>query len=265
MIEPNAAMIQDRWHRIQEGIAIPAIPEFPNIAFRKITRLDWLISKEIEKEKIFYLAEEGKKLKEQGKREYIDELDIPHILDDWAKDRGWDRTLIEEKYRLYRRRIVFHVPSELTRPSAKKFTDEELASLSPDMKQKYQEEEIERINKYLDWVEENTTDEEKQIRSQFFTLSEKQRELENYAIQPIARNYAQVARMIMCSVHAETEEPYFEALKDIKRSKSGEYRLAVDQAIEEWEAMDVSNESAEFLIMKWKQWEEGNEKDFLFL
>ena len=265
MIEPNAAMIEERWHRIQEGIAIPHIPEFPQIAFRKITRLDWLISKDIEKEEIINLTEQSKKLKEQGRTPFIDALDIPHILDDWAEQRGWNRTEIEEKYSLYRRRIVFHAPPELVRPSAKKFTDEELAELTPEMKEKYQKEEMERINNYLDWVEQNTTEEEKKIRSQFFTLLEKRRELENYSLQVLARNYAQVARMIMCSVHSETREPYFEALKGIKRGKTPEYRNAVDRAIEEWENMNVSNEAAEFMITKWRQWEEGNEKDFLFL
>lgn len=265
MIEPNVAMIQDRWHRIQEGIAVPIIPEFPNIAFRKLNRLDWLISKEIEKEKILYLTEENKKLKEEGRKEYIDELDIPLLLDEWAQERGWDRAQIEEKYRLYRRRIVFQVPPELTRPSTKKFTEEEIANLTDEMREKYQAEELERLNKYLDWIEEHTTEEEKQIRDQFFALVKKRQELESYALQVFARNYAQVARMIMCSVHADTKEPYFEALKNVKRNKSPEYRLAVDKAIEEWEEMETSNEAAELLIMKWKQWEEGNEKDFLFL
>jgi hypothetical protein len=56
---------------------------------------------------------------------------------------------------------------------------------------------------------------------------------------------------------------YFSPLKTVKMVNSPEYRELVCNAVDEWEACDISDRDLDLLYNKWKEWEDGRELDFL--
>jgi len=254
MIEPTQEQIENRWHQIVDGLGVPYIPELPNIAFRKVTKLDRAVCESIREEKIAELRAEGN---------YIDMFDIPGKMHDWAEERDLNIEKIEKDYREYLRRTITSCPSELTRPSTKQFSEEEVAGMSEEMKEKYQKEEMERITSYLNWVDANVTKPERKARDNLLLIRAKEKELEDWSYQPLASTYADCAKMILCSIYKSDEKPYFEALDNIEIKKNKETRIAINKAIEEWDQLNLTPLAEQTMVRKWKEWMEGRLMDFI--
>ena len=264
MLEPTPDQIETRWHRIVEGIAMPHIPELPHLGFMKVDRLRRSIAQMIYEEVLAELRAESKKDRGNDKPGMIDELDIPRLLNEWASERGQIIDVAELAYREYVKKITAKCPFDFTRASTKRFTDEELAAMDDETSLKYQVEEFDRTKKQLAWVDENTTPEEAAVRDFYYALMLKRKELEAYAMQPCARAYRDAALMAMTMFDYTTGAYLLPAMMDSKPSKDKAYRQLVRTAIEEWDAMDISSETASLVAAKWKQWEVGGDRDFLF-
>lgn len=270
-IQPTEEMIEKRWHEIKDGYAYPAIESFPNIRFGPITRLERAISDRLYEEKLGELRAEDKKMRAAGKPGLLDELDVGLQVREWARERGWNPATIDEKHRRYSRRIIAEAPFALTRTSVQMLTPDEVVNLSAESRLKYEAEEIERVQKYSEWVKEHTSDEERDIREKYYLLQLKNQELEKNCMQVLARVFSSICRMLMNAVDettiSETNKrglAYFSPLSTVQKIvNSPEYRELVCIAVDEWEASDNPDRDMDFLYNKWKEWEDGRELDFL--
>jgi hypothetical protein len=254
MIEPTQEQIETRWHQIVDGLGVPYIPELPDIAFRKVTKLDRAICEQIREEKIAELRAEGG---------YIDILDIPGKMQEWAEERNINLDKVTKDYREYLQRTIKSCPVDLTRPSTKQFSEEEIAGMSDEMKEKYRIEETERISQYLNWVDANITKGERKTRDSLLLIRAKEKELEDWSYQPLASTYSDCAKMILCSIYKSDEKPYFEALDNIELKKNKETRTAISKAIEEWDRLNLTPSAEQTMVRKWKEWVEGRLMDFI--
>lgn len=270
-VQPTTEMIQERWNQIKNGYAYPKINSFPNIRFGPISRLEKTIADRLYWEKLAELMVEDKELRKSGKPGLLDELDVGIMVREWAKERGWNPTQIDEKHRRYSRRIIGEAPFTLTRTSMQMLTPEEIANLSPETRLKYEQEEVERLQAHSDWVVANTSDEERDIREKYYLLQLKNQELEKNCMQVLARGFSSICRMVMNAVDDRTisesnlnGSSYFKPLSEAsKRINSPEYRKMVCDAIDTWDEYDAPDQEINMLHEKWRAWEEGRELDFL--
>jgi hypothetical protein len=264
MLEPSSDQIETRWHRIVDGIAMPHVPEIPHLGFMKVDRLRRSIAQMIYEEVLAELRADSRQDRDNDRPGMIDELDIPRLLGEWAGERGQIIEAAEAAYREYVKKITVKCPFDFTRASTKRFTDEELAAMDDETRGKYNLEEFERTKKQLAWVDENTTPEEAATRDFYYALMAKRRELEAYSAQPCARAYRDAALMAMTMFDYTTGAYILSAMIDTKPGKDRTYRIKVRAAVEEWDALDISPETASLVARKWKEWEVGGDRDFLF-
>ena len=266
-IEPTPDMIQRRWHKIVEGVAVPYIPGLePPIAFLKITRLHRKIADDLYQERLADLRKESGEAQADGKPGLIDELDIPRMTREWARERepNVDLTALFKAQWDYLQNLIGKCPIELVRTSVQQFSDDEIAAMDTTTRIRYEEEELERIKKQNAWVAENTTPDQQEILDFVSLLRAKQNEWSAHAMQPMARAYRSIALMVTCSFDPNSGEMWFPAMKEWKKpTGTPVYRDAVHQGVVQWDALDIPDTVASTILRKWREWEEGRSKDFM--
>ena len=266
-IEPTPDMIQRRWHKIVEGVAVPYIPRLePPIAFLKITRLHRKIADDLYQERLADLRKESAEAQADGKPGLIDELDIPRLTREWAKERepNVDLTALFKAQWDYLQNLIGKCPIELVRTSVQQFSDDEIAAMDTTTRIRYEVEELVRIKKQNAWVAENTTPDQQEILDFVSLLRAKQNEWSAHAMQPMARAYRSVALMVMCSFDPNSGDMWIPVFKVFKRPVNDQiYRAAVHQGVVQWDALDIPDTVASTILRKWREWEEGRTKDFM--
>jgi len=264
-VVPTQEHFERRWHQIIDGHAYPVVQSFPGIRFNPITRKERAISQRIYEEKLAELREEDKKLRAQGKPGYLDELDIELELRDWCSNRGWNLQHIREKHSMYLKKIIAEAPFDRTRTSLQQFSPEELENLSPEAREKYEKEEAELQKRYAEWVLENTTPEEADIREKAWLVEMKYRELQRICLQKMAKAYADLCLMLINATD-EYGNPYFRIKGQEMPAKDNtpDYRAAIRKIADDWDNLEVPEADADLLYKKWVQWMEGRQLDFMF-
>lgn len=265
-VKPIQEQFEQRWHQIRDGIAYPKIQSFPGIHFNSITRLEKTIGDRIYDEKLMELKTEDKQLRTDGKPGLLDELDIELQLRDWAKERGWNLQQIREMHNLYVRRIKGTTPFQLTRTSLETFSPEEFADMTPETRARFEQEEARLAAERAQWVQENTSDKEREIREQIYMIQLKAQEYERYCIQTMAGTYRSVCALMMNACN-DGGTPYFQLSPDQSvpdKTNTMVYRNYIRALADLWEILPLPERDVDLLHRKWIEWEDGRELDFLF-